>query len=137
MPRPKRNVGSLIVALLALAIIGAAGAQSAPALEIAPPHDDDPSVTQVRPGSAPAIPLHRSTTVQRGTRSDVRPYPHGSRSFTCESQSRGFNRCPAPDGRIRLQRQLSRAACVEGRDWGVERRTVWVANGCRASFHAD
>ncbi|MDV3467385.1 DUF3011 domain-containing protein [Stenotrophomonas sp. C3(2023)] len=137
MPRPKRNVGSLIVALLALAIIGAAGAQSAPALEIAPPHDDDPRVTQIRPDSAPAIPLDRSTTVRRDALVDVRPYPYGGRDFTCESQSHGFNRCPAPDGRIRLRRQLSRAACVEGRDWGVERRAVWVDNGCRASFRAD
>lgn len=137
MPMFKRCRCTLVFALSGLVIVGAAAAQSAPALRIAAPHDDDPSVTRIRPDSAPAIPLDRSTTVQRDALVYARPYPHGGRDFTCESQSHGFNRCPAPDGRIRLQRQLSRAACVEGRDWGVERRAVWVDNGCRASFRAD
>jgi hypothetical protein len=38
-------------------------------------------------------------------------------------------------GRVALNRQLSRTACVEGRTWGrIGRNGVWVSNGCRADF---
>ena len=33
-----------------------------------------------------------------------------------------------------LERQLSRAPCIEGRSWGDGRSGVWVSQGCRADF---
>jgi len=33
-----------------------------------------------------------------------------------------------------LERQLSRASCVEGIDWGYQRGFIWVRNGCRGLF---
>lgn len=33
-----------------------------------------------------------------------------------------------------LERQFSRASCVEGIDWGYQRGFIWVRNGCRGQF---
>lgn len=35
---------------------------------------------------------------------------------------------------VRLHRQVSQAACIEGRSWGWDRRGIWVSDGCRADF---
>ena len=54
-------------------------------------------------------------------------------------------RCESNDGRTRecaantragvqLVRQLSRAACIQGRSWGYGRNGIWVSDGCRAEF---
>ena len=56
-------------------------------------------------------------------------------------------RCESNDGRTRecaantragvqLVRQLSRAACIQGRTWGYGRNGIWVSNGCRAEFRS-
>jgi hypothetical protein len=37
-------------------------------------------------------------------------------------------------GHVRLQRQNSDAACIEGRTWGWNRAGVWVDGGCEAVF---
>jgi hypothetical protein len=37
-------------------------------------------------------------------------------------------------GGVRLRRQLSRDACVEGQTWGFDRDGIWVDKGCRAEF---
>jgi len=37
-------------------------------------------------------------------------------------------------GRVRLQRQNSDSACVEGRTWGWNRAGIWVDKGCGAQF---
>ena len=37
-------------------------------------------------------------------------------------------------GGVKLRRQLSREACVEGVSWGFDRERVWVDKGCRAEF---
>jgi hypothetical protein len=37
-------------------------------------------------------------------------------------------------GGVRLRRQLSREACVEGVSWGFDRERIWVDEGCRAEF---
>jgi hypothetical protein len=37
-------------------------------------------------------------------------------------------------GGVRLRRQLSREACVEGVGWGFDRERIWVDKGCRAEF---
>lgn len=55
----------------------------------------------------------------------------------CESIDGRTRECPAPDGRVVLNRQLSRAACVEGRSWGESRSGVWVSQGCRAEFRVS
>src|SRR5688572_13480839 len=53
----------------------------------------------------------------------------------CESSEGRSRQCPVdPRGGVRLVRQLSRSPCVEGRSWGVDRRGVWVSQGCRAEF---
>ena len=37
-------------------------------------------------------------------------------------------------GGVRLGKQLSREACVEGVSWGFDREGIWVDQGCRAEF---
>jgi hypothetical protein len=37
-------------------------------------------------------------------------------------------------GGVRLANQLSSAPCVEGQTWGVDRRGLWVRDGCRGEF---
>jgi hypothetical protein len=39
-----------------------------------------------------------------------------------------------PGARVRLARQVSRAACTEGTTWGVDARGIWVDDGCRGEF---
>jgi len=60
----------------------------------------------------------------------------GSSTIRCESIKNRNQQCRI-DGRARLVRQLSGAACVEGRSWGQSRDGVWVSNGCRAEFVAE
>lgn len=54
-------------------------------------------------------------------------------------------RCSSDDGRrhycdldtsrgVRLSRQISGSACVQGSTWGFDNRGVWVDRGCRAEF---
>ena len=61
------------------------------------------------------------------------------------SSSTGTIRCESADGRgrtcrtpwrghSRLTRQLSNAACIEGRSWQSQQGQVYVGNGCRAEF---
>ncbi|AWV07151.1 DUF3011 domain-containing protein [Marilutibacter maris] len=67
------------------------------------------------------------------------PYPDNGRGgpFVCESRDNRTQRCPADTrGGVRLVRKLSRASCVEGQSWGVDRNGVWVTRGCRAEFVA-
>lgn len=59
----------------------------------------------------------------------------GGQLLRCESSDGRSRQCPVDArGGVRLVRQLSRSPCVEGRTWGVDRRGVWVAQGCRAEF---
>lgn len=53
----------------------------------------------------------------------------------CASDSGRQQVCPVQINRgVNIQRQVSRAQCIEGRSWGWDRRGVWVSNGCRADF---
>ena len=63
-------------------------------------------------------------------------YDAGGERVRCESNDGRVNRCPLPYGnaRVVLERQLSRSACIEGRTWGQDRNSVWVAQGCRGDF---
>ena len=63
-------------------------------------------------------------------------YPVGGDSLVrCESDDMRTRRCAADTrGGVRLVRQLSSAACIEGRTWGYDANQVWVTAGCRAEF---
>ena len=62
-------------------------------------------------------------------------YGPGSGVIRCESNDGRMNRCTLPaGGRVVLERQISRGACIEGRTWGQDRGGVWVDDGCRADF---
>ena len=53
----------------------------------------------------------------------------------CSSDDMQRSWCPA-DSRfgVRMIRQRSQAACVEGQTWGFGKRGIWVDRGCRADF---
>ena len=59
----------------------------------------------------------------------------GGTTLRCESVDAQPRTCAA-DTRsgVRLGRQLSRAACVEGTSWGAVPDGIWVKDGCRAEF---
>ena len=59
-----------------------------------------------------------------------------SSTVRCESNDGRVNRCPLPygGGRVVVERQLSRGACIEGRSWGQDRNAIWVSQGCRGEF---
>lgn len=53
----------------------------------------------------------------------------------CDSKDKRPRHCPADTRHgVRLYKQLSRAACVQGRSWGFDGNGIWVENGCRAEF---
>lgn len=53
----------------------------------------------------------------------------------CESTDGRTRECPADTSRgIRMVRQISRTACIEGQTWGASRGGIWVTQGCRADF---
>lgn len=53
----------------------------------------------------------------------------------CESRDRRYTECRKPfRGHAELIDQLSDTRCIEGRNWGQQRGTIWVDNGCRAVF---
>lgn len=52
----------------------------------------------------------------------------------CESQDGRERHCAASLRGAALQRQLSRAPCVQGRNWRWDRGGIWVKEGCRADF---
>jgi len=53
----------------------------------------------------------------------------------CESTDGRWRQCPMDTrGGVRLVRQVSKAACVEGQSWGADRNGIWVSRGCRAEF---
>jgi hypothetical protein len=54
---------------------------------------------------------------------------------TCESIGGRRVECDMnTHGRVRVLRQLSRTACIEDTNWGLNRSSVWVDGGCRAVF---
>lgn len=55
--------------------------------------------------------------------------------FKCESSDGSQRHCSSRyRGDIRIVRQLSHSACIEGDTWGQDRDGVWVSRGCRAEF---
>lgn len=65
------------------------------------------------------------------------PGPTGqSAEVVCASLNDGLRICAWDNriGRPRLLREFSRGACEEGRTWGVDRRGLWVDQGCAGAF---
>ncbi len=63
------------------------------------------------------------------------PVGGGSDRVRCESDDMRTRRCPVDTrGGVRLVRQLSSTACIEGRTWGHDANQVWVTGGCRGEF---
>ncbi|HTC75056.1 MAG TPA: DUF3011 domain-containing protein [Edaphobacter sp.] len=59
----------------------------------------------------------------------------GSQSLTCSSNDGKRNFCNADTrGGVRLTRQISGSACIQGQTWGYDNRSIWVDRGCRAEF---
>jgi len=55
--------------------------------------------------------------------------------ISCDSNDKRMRRCNVSIRRdVRLIRQKSNTACIEGRSWGWDRDGVWVNGGCRAEF---
>ena len=66
---------------------------------------------------------------------EVRGNQRYGQTVRCESENDRTRYCNADTRQgVRLWRQLSRSACVEGRSWGVTRNSIWVSRGCRADF---
>lgn len=58
----------------------------------------------------------------------------GFGTIECHSPDYGPRQCPSGFRRAVLVRQISRAPCIEGRTWGIDRGTIWVDDGCAAEF---
>lgn len=56
------------------------------------------------------------------------------KTITCDSPDFQRERCNIDNKGVQLKRQLSMSSCREGRDWGYDRRGIWVDNGCEAQF---
>jgi Protein of unknown function (DUF3011) len=84
----------------------------------------------------------RGLWVDRGCRAEFvlggrpgPPPPPPPVIVTCSSNDMRRNWCDIGGRRdVRLTRQISGSACVQGRTWGTDRRGLWVDNGCRAEF---
>lgn len=66
-------------------------------------------------------------------------FGHGA-SVRCESHYDGNRRefCPLPTRfGVHLSQQISRQPCVQGRNWFIAPRGVFVRGGCRAVFTAN
>ena len=60
---------------------------------------------------------------------------NSGQTVRCDSNDNRYRQCAADTRRgVRLLRQYSKTACVEGRNWGYDRSGVWVDGGCRAEF---
>ena len=53
----------------------------------------------------------------------------------CESYKGRVAYCDIDtQGEVVLVEQVSRSQCIEGQTWGVDRRGLWVNQGCRGNF---
>ena len=83
----------------------------------------------------------RGIWVDRGCRADfqiTRPNWGGwdnGYNIYCASDNGRRAVCPTDTrGGVQLVRKRSDASCDYGRDWGYDRRGIWVDRGCRADF---
>jgi hypothetical protein len=61
------------------------------------------------------------------------PASAGTVRVESKDMQRTYKRASTRGG-VRLVKQLSREACVEGVSWGFDRERIWVDQGCRAEF---
>ena len=61
-------------------------------------------------------------------------YASETRTVTCDSHDFKRQRCDVENKGVRFKQQLSASSCREGRDWGYDKRGIWVDNGCEAQF---
>ncbi len=60
---------------------------------------------------------------------------HAAQTIDCASEQGRHRYCRVQtNGYVRLDEQLSDAACVAGRTWGYDESGIWVDDGCRARF---
>lgn len=53
----------------------------------------------------------------------------------CRSDNNRFRRCDTyTDNRVEMLRQFSSTSCSRGRNWGYDRNSIWVDEGCQARF---
>jgi len=84
----------------------------------------------------------RGLWVDRGCRAEFiigraggPPPPPPPMMITCSSNDGRRNWCDIGGRRdVRLNRQISGSACIQGQTWGTDRRGLWVDRGCRAEF---
>lgn len=81
----------------------------------------------------------RGVWVSGGCRAEFRISANAGRGDTqvvrCESNDGRQEHCPVNTrGGVRVARQISRAACIEGHNWRFDRNGIWVKEGCRADF---
>jgi len=56
-------------------------------------------------------------------------------TIRCESKDNAYRHCSIDThGYVRLERQLSKTKCRQGRNWDYDKRGIWVDDGCRAEF---
>jgi hypothetical protein len=67
--------------------------------------------------------------------STVRAQGYGD-AVDCTSRNYAYTRCDVPWRDARIVRQLSDTQCVRGRNWGIDRRGLWVDGGCAGRFVA-
>ncbi|MDR3385456.1 MAG: DUF3011 domain-containing protein [Rudaea sp.] len=67
--------------------------------------------------------------------STVRAQGYGD-AVDCASRNYAYTRCDVPWRDARIVRQLSDTQCVRGRNWGIDRRGLWVDRGCAGRFVA-
>jgi hypothetical protein len=69
---------------------------------------------------------------------NVRTDRHGNPIIRCSSGDYRTEYCAAPHGYrirdVRIVNRRSSASCDYGSDWGYDRNSVWVTDGCRADF---
>jgi hypothetical protein len=58
----------------------------------------------------------------------------GQRVIRCESEDGRERHCAASLRGAALHKQVSRAPCVQGRNWRWDAGGIWVKDGCRADF---
>jgi hypothetical protein len=61
-------------------------------------------------------------------------YGGGGDAVDCESRNYSYIRCEVPWRDARLVRQISDTSCIRGRNWGIDRRGIWVDRGCGGRF---
>ena len=59
---------------------------------------------------------------------------YGQRTIRCESIDGRERHCAASLRGAALRKQVSRAPCVQGRNWRWDSSGIWVKDGCRADF---